>query len=82
MNQQKVYLASDNCSPVHPLIMQAVAEANTGPAASYGSDPWTLQAQTIIQDVFQTACKVLMVPTGTGSNVLARSLPARAPMSR
>lgn len=77
MDQKKVYLASDNCSPAHPLILQAIVEANSGFAPSYGTDPWTLQAQSLIQTILQTEAKVLMVPTGTGSNVFALKLACR-----
>ena len=41
---------------------------------SYGSDTWTAEAQKVIQDAFETICKVFIVPTGTGANILALKL--------
>lgn len=78
MSNKKIGLASDNWCPAHPLILKAVAEANEGPAASYGGDPWTEEAQHLIQEAFKTKCKVLMVPTGTGANIFAFRLACRA----
>lgn len=77
MSPQKIYLASDNWAPTHPLIVRAVVEANEGSAPAYGSDPWTEEAQKLIQEVFQSKCKVLILPNGTGSNILALKLSCR-----
>jgi threonine aldolase len=78
MLQKKVCLASDNWPPAHPLILKAVVEANEGHAPSYGSDPWTEEAQRLIQEAFKRPCKVFMVPIGTGANVFALKLSCRA----
>jgi threonine aldolase len=77
MLQKKICLASDNWSPAHPLVMQALIEANEGSAPSYGADRWTEEAQKLIQEVFQSQCKVFFVPSGTGANVLALKLCCR-----
>lgn len=74
MLKTKVCLASDNWSPAHPLIIKAIIEANEGAAPSYGLDPWTLEAQTLIQEIFRSECKVFMVPSGTGANILSFKL--------
>jgi threonine aldolase len=74
MLQEKICLASDNWAPAHPLILQAVIDANKGYAPSYGSDAWTDEAQKIIQDAFKANCKVFILPTGTGSNIMALKL--------
>lgn len=71
MSQKKVCLASDNWAPAHPLIIKSVTEANEGFAHPYGGDLWTEEAQQLIQKVFKSDCKVLLIPTGTGANVLA-----------
>ncbi|MGL5626901.1 MAG: threonine aldolase family protein [Candidatus Rhabdochlamydia sp.] len=71
MTQEKICLASDNFSAVHPAIMEATLEANKEYAPPYGSDRWTIQAEEIIQHVFKAKPKVLIVPTGTAANVLA-----------
>jgi threonine aldolase len=78
MSQQKICLSSDNWTPAHPLIIKAVIDANEGYAASYGADPWTEEAQNLIQQVFKSECKVFMVPTGTGANIFALKLSCRA----
>jgi threonine aldolase len=77
MSQKKICLASDNWAPAHPSVTKAVVEANEGSAPSYGSDPWTDDAQKLIQGVFRSQCKVFMVPTGTGSNIFALMLSCR-----
>lgn len=70
----QVNLASDNWSPVHPMAMKALIEANEGYAPSYGSDNYTSKAQKIIQDSLGAECRVLMMPTGTGANIVALKL--------
>lgn len=74
---QKVCLASDNWAPAHPLVLKAVIEANEGCAPSYGSDQWTTEAQTLIQEIFRSKCKAFIIPTGTGANVFAFKLSCR-----
>lgn len=71
MTQKKISLASDNWAPAHPKIMQAIAEANIGDAPSYGSDLWTKAAESVIQETFNSKCKVFFLPTGTGGNVFS-----------
>ena len=75
---KKICLASDNWIPAHPLVMEAVVEANKGYASPYGGDSWTQEAITLIQSAFQSAGKVFIVPTGTGANVLALRLCCKA----
>ena len=77
MSQKKICLASDNYTSAHPSIFQAVVDANEGYAVSYGSDPWTEEAQKLIQEAFKSKCKVFMVPTGTGANIFALRLACR-----
>lgn len=74
MLQEKICLASDNWSPVHPLILKSIVEANEGYSPAYGADSWTVEAQKVIQDAFKSNCKVFIVPTGTGANILALKL--------
>jgi threonine aldolase len=70
MKDSKICLASDNYTPAHPLILKSWIEANEGYAPSYGSDPWTLEAEQQIQKAFESDPKVLFIPNGTGANVL------------
>ena len=74
MSEKKICLASDNWAPAHPLVLQALAEANEAYAPPYGSDPWTEEAQKIIQETFKTKCKFFIVPTGTGANIFGLKL--------
>ncbi len=77
MSQKKICLAGENWTPAHPLIMQAIVEANEGYAPSYGGDPWTEEAQQLIQKAFKTQCKVFIVPNGTGANIFGLRLACR-----
>jgi threonine aldolase len=77
MTQNKINLASDNWSSAHPLIMNAVMEANQDYAPSYGSDSYTEEAQKLIQDALGAKCKVFMMSTGTGANIVALKLACR-----
>jgi threonine aldolase len=75
---EKIPFASDNYTPVHPLIIEAISLANQGLSPPYGGDPWTEEATTLIQETFGRPCKVLLLPTGTGSNVLALKLACKS----
>jgi len=77
MSQNKICLASDNWTSAHPSIIKIVAEANEGCAPAYGSDIWTEEAQKMIQNAFNSKCKVFIVPTGTGANVFGLRLACR-----
>ncbi len=74
MPKEKIYLASDNFAPAHPLIINAISEANSGFAPAYGSDSWSEKAEMLIQTAFNRTCKVVFVPSGTGANVLGLKL--------
>jgi threonine aldolase len=63
--------ASDNNSGVHPLIMEALAKANSDHAVGYGDDPWTAEAVQKIREAFTPDCDAYFVFNGTGSNVVA-----------
>ncbi len=67
----KICLASDNWAKAHPLVLQAIIDANEGHAAPYGGDEWTKTAETLIQESLGSPCKVLFIPSGTAANVLA-----------
>jgi threonine aldolase len=63
--------ASDNWAPAHPDVMDAVVRANRGPVPSYGGDPYTLEAETLIKEQFGSTAQPFFVFTGTGANVLS-----------
>jgi threonine aldolase len=63
--------ASDNTAPVSPAIMQAIAAANDGTAASYGADPLTARLTRLACEIFETDLVIHPVGTGTAANALA-----------
>lgn len=67
-----MHFASDNSSPVHPKVMQALAEANSGYAPSYGTDPIMTKVRDRIRDLFEAPdAAVHLVSTGSTANALA-----------
>jgi threonine aldolase len=62
---------SDNVAPVAPEIMEAIAAANHGTAASYGADEWTSRLEAKARDIFETDLVLFPVATGTAANSLA-----------
>ena len=63
--------ASDNNAGVHPRIMRALADANTGHSIAYGDDPYTDAAKKYFTELFGNRCEVFFVFNGTGANVLS-----------
>lgn len=63
--------ASDNCSGVHPNIMEALNAANIGYEVSYGDDPYTKEASNTFKRVFGALVRTYFVYNGTGANTLA-----------
>ncbi len=63
--------ASDNCSNVHPKIMKALEQANTGYEVSYGDDEYTEAALKSFKEVFGESSHTYFVYNGTGANTLA-----------
>ena len=64
---------SDNHSGVHPEVLAAIAEANTGHAHAYGDDPWTTRAIAAIHGQLGSDVQVALVWNGTGANVVGLS---------
>jgi threonine aldolase len=66
---------SDNHSPVHPRILEALTLVNQGHAAAYGQDPYTERARARFREIFNHPVEVFFVFNGTAANVLVlRSL--------
>lgn len=63
--------ASDNAAGAHPLVLEAMVQANVGHALAYGSDAWTAEAEARFRDLFGPASQALLVWNGTGANVMA-----------
>lgn len=66
-----MFFASDNGGPAHPSVMQAIQDANTGYASSYGGDPIMDEVRQRIRDLFEAPdAAVYLVATGTACNAL------------
>ncbi len=63
--------ASDNWSPVHPVVMDAIINANNQHQAAYGDDDYTKYAQDLFRSIFGADSSTHFVFTGTAANVLA-----------
>ncbi len=70
--------ASDNYSGIHPDILQAIIDANTGHAKAYGADQWTQKAETLFKDHFGPESQAYSVFNGTGANVIGLSAVTRS----
>ncbi|MCB1476212.1 MAG: low specificity L-threonine aldolase [Rhodobiaceae bacterium] len=57
-------------APVSDRVMQAIVDANGGPARSYGADEWTNRATDALETLFETRCSAFFVATGTAANTL------------
>ncbi len=64
------HFASDNYAGVHPEVMEALREANTGHAPSYGHDLWTERAEAVFRQQFGPGARAFPVFNGTAANVL------------
>lgn len=73
-----MHFASDNSGPVHPKVMEALAQANQGHALPYGTDDLTQLAADRVRAVFEAPdAAVYFVATGTAANALALSCLAK-----
>jgi threonine aldolase len=61
--------ASDNFSPVHPEIMDAIQKANVGHAMAYGGDPWTERMHELFKETFGSSAESFLTFNGTAANV-------------
>jgi threonine aldolase len=62
--------ASDNWAGVHPDVLRAIGEANSGHAPSYGNDDWTKAAVEKVRALMGKDCDVFFLFSGTAANVL------------
>jgi threonine aldolase len=65
---------SDNHARVHPAIMAAIADANSGDAVAYGADPWTSTATAELKRRTGARGEVYLVLNGSGANVVGLDL--------
>ncbi|WP_031479896.1 threonine aldolase family protein [Maridesulfovibrio frigidus] len=62
--------ASDNYAGVHPVIMEAIVNANNDHMTSYGDDPVSEEAVELFKEHFGKDVKVFFMATGTATNTL------------
>ena len=65
--------ASDNYAAVLPEVMQALQNANTLHARSYGNDGITKRTISLFREIFDADVDVYFVFNGTGANLLSIS---------
>jgi threonine aldolase len=66
--------ASDNYAGVHPEVLAAIAEVNSGHVTSYGADPVTAEAVALFRRHLGEQAQVALVFNGTGANVVGLTL--------
>lgn len=67
---------SDNVSGIHPQIVQAILEENSGYRMPYGNDVLSKQINNTFSELFETDVTVIPCTSGTAANSLALSLMA------
>ncbi len=70
-NKTQQHFLSDNASPAHPAILDALARSSQEHAVPYGDDPHTESAAARIRELFDRDCGVYFTYNGTGANVAA-----------
>ncbi|GGQ30494.1 threonine aldolase [Actinomadura coerulea] len=63
--------ASDNQASVHPEVLAALAEVNTGHQPAYGDDSVTARLREVVRRHFGEQAEVFPVFNGTGANVVS-----------
>ncbi len=63
--------ASDNVAGAHPLVIEAITQANRGHFPAYGADPITVRTQRAFRELFDHDVTTHFVYGGTGANVFA-----------
>lgn len=64
---------SENTSPVHPAIVEALVKANSGYATNFEQESWTGRAVDRLKEVFDHDLVAFSVITGTAANAIALS---------
>lgn len=66
-----MFFASDNTSPAHPKVIEAITRANEGYPHSYGADQIMADVRARIRDLFEAPdAAVYLVASGTAANAL------------
>ena len=78
MNGTQLSFASENYAGIHPDILNAIIQCNSGHQRSYGNDEETAKARAIIKQQFGESAEAHFVLNGTGANVFALSTMTRS----
>jgi len=66
-----MHFTSDNTSPAHPKVLEAMIRANDGYALSYGTDAIMDRVRMQVREMFEAPeAAVYLVATGTAANAL------------
>ncbi|MGD8346563.1 MAG: beta-eliminating lyase-related protein [Lysobacterales bacterium] len=64
----KINFRSDNESPAAEAVLEAVNQANRGPAWAYADDEWSTRLDQAFSELFETRTTVVPLSTGTTAN--------------
>jgi len=67
-DNNRIHLSSENFAGAHPLVMNALNEANAGNTPSYGRDPYTEETIALFKMHFGEEIEVYFTFNGTGAN--------------
>lgn len=62
---------SDNHAPIHPRLLEALVQANSGHAPSYGTDEESERCRRLFRDHFGPTAESFLVFNGSAANMLA-----------
>jgi threonine aldolase len=65
---------SDNHAGMHPAVLRAIMDANSGDAVAYGADEWTAQVTAELTDAFRADGGAFLALNGSGANILGLSV--------
>lgn len=71
MTRPSYAFTSDNASPAHPRVLQALIEANKGYQRPYCNDDYSLLAAQAFKKHFGPEVEVFFTMNGTGANVVS-----------
>jgi len=69
-NAPRQDFASDNTAGAAPEALQALIDANSGAAASYGEDHFSVRAADLIRETLDADAEVRFVASGTAANAV------------
>lgn len=70
---EAISLGSDNHSGVHPQLLKAIININSGHSPAYGTDEYTMNVNQTLKSIFGRNCEPYFVFNGTAANVLCLS---------